>query len=185
MPIITLGGNVGAGKSHIASKLASALGYEEFNVSKFFRSMADKEGLTIDEFYSRLKNNPELERAIDRIQVQTLKEKDNMIVQGRLAWHFAKESPFQVFNVFLAVSPETMADRIAARPEYVSQSREELLRLAAAREAEERSRYQTLYGIENHLDRGHYDFVLDTTNLTPEEVVARILDGFRNRAQEA
>ena len=33
----------------------------------------------------------------------------------------------------------------------------------AEREKMERERYAMLYGIENHLDPAHYDFVLDTT----------------------
>lgn len=170
---------MGSGKSHVAGKLASVLGYKEFNVGQLFRKMAEKEGLTIDEFYSRLKNNPAVERAVDEEQKKFLRENDNVVVQGRIAWYFAKESPFAVFNVFLSVNPETMAMRTSIRPEYNDRTLGEIINLAAAREEEERERYKNLYCIENHLDPLHYHFVVDTTDMSPDEVVTSVLNKFK------
>jgi len=44
---------------------------------------------------------------VDQRQATLMREKDNLIVQGRIAWYFAKSSPFKIFNVFLAVDPAT------------------------------------------------------------------------------
>ena len=176
MAIITLGGNIGSGKTHISKKLAEYLKYEEFNVSQLFRSLAAKEGLTIDEFYPKLKHDPRLERSIDDLQAKLFREKDNLVAQGRIAWHFAAQSPFRAVNVFLAVNPEIGAERISDRPEYIGKNNAEIVRLIAARETEERMRYKNLYGIEDHLDPKHYNLLVDTTHLTPDEVTAAILE---------
>ena len=45
----------------------------------------------------------------------------------------------------------------------------------AGREKMERERYSMLYGIRDHLDPTHYDFALDTTSLTKEEVFEKVL----------
>ncbi|MDP2598617.1 MAG: cytidylate kinase family protein [Candidatus Liptonbacteria bacterium] len=133
MAVITLGGNVGAGKSHVAKKLADTLGYKELHIGDLFREMASQEGLTIDEFYSQLKNDPVLERSVDARQEEFLKKNDNVIVQGRISWYFANSSPFRVLNVFLTADPATVAARIAGRPEYKDQPQEKIIRLAARR----------------------------------------------------
>ena len=52
MAIITIGGNVGAGKTTLASKLAEALGYEDLSMGGLFREIAAERGMTIEEFYA-------------------------------------------------------------------------------------------------------------------------------------
>ena len=43
-----------------------------------------------------------------------------------------------------------------------------------AREKCEQDRYQKFYNV-NYLDSIHYDLIIDTSNLTPEEIVNRII----------
>jgi cytidylate kinase len=64
--IITIGGNLGAGKTTLAGKLAAALGYEELYVGGIFREMAAEKRLSIEEFYAQIKNDPALEREVDQ-----------------------------------------------------------------------------------------------------------------------
>src|SRR5579872_5714540 len=109
--IITIGGNLGAGKTTLATRLAKMLGYQELYIGGIMREMAAEQQMTIEEFYKRLRHNPELERSVDERQAKLMHEKDNLVVQGRVAWFFAKESPFKVFNLFLGVSPEVGARR--------------------------------------------------------------------------
>src|ERR1700721_1246231 len=109
--IITIGGNVGAGKTTLAARLAPALHYEQLYVGGIFREMAGEKNLSIEQFYSQLKDDPSIEQAVDQRQATLMREQDNLIVQGRIAWYFAKSSPFKVFNIFLAVDPATGAHR--------------------------------------------------------------------------
>jgi len=45
----------------------------------------------------------------------------------------------------------------------------------AEREKMERERYAMLYGIEDHLDPAHYDFILDTTSLSEQTVFEKVM----------
>lgn len=181
--IITIGGNLGARKTTLAPRLGKALGYEELYIGGIMRDMAAEQKMTIEEFYKRLKHNPELERSVDDRQAKLMREKDNLIIQGRVAWFFAKGSPFKVFNLFLAVSPEVGAQRTKQRPENKDVTTvEEIAAANVMRSKLELERYKTLYDIENFLDPSHYDFVLDTTNLTENEVEKKVLAEIKKRA---
>ena len=174
--IITIGGNLGAGKTTLANNLAEALGYEQLYVGGIFREMATEKGLSIKQFYAQLKNDPALEQAVDRRQAAAMHERDNLIVQGRVAWHFAKGSPFKVFNIFLSVDPAVGAKREAKKDDRTEVSADEDVTAATAeRERLERERYAMLYGIKDHLDPQHYDFMLDTTTLAEKEVAQKVL----------
>lgn len=104
-----------------------------------------------------------------------MQEHDNCIIQGRIAWHFAKQSPFRVCNICITVHPSVGADRQLQRPENKGKTAEEIMRLSLKRTNEERERYRALYGIEDYLDPAHYDFVLDATTLSIEEVSEKVL----------
>ena len=181
MAIITIGGNVGAGKTTLAGRLAQELGYESLHMGGIFREMAAKRGMTLEAFYAQLKKDPELEKGADRAQADLMKEKDDLVIQGRIAWFFAKESPFTVFNIFLAVDPEVGAHRTAERTENAGRSIPELLDANAARTKQELERYRLLYGINNFLDLGHYDYVLDTSKLTEQQVMEKIVTKLKER----
>lgn len=177
MAIITFGGDLGSGKTTIASRLAKDLCYEELYVGQIFRDMAAEAGLPLEEFYDRLRHNPELERAVDERQAKLMREKDRQVVQGRVAFHFAKQSPFPVVNVFLAVEPRVGAERMKHRPAYAGKTIPEIMEMTARRVELERERYRMLYGVADHLDRRQYDVVLDTTNFTENEAYAGVLLG--------
>lgn len=179
--IITIGGNVGAGKTTLASKLAPALDYEQLYVGGIFREMAAEKNLSIEQFYAELKADPAVEQAVDQRQAQMMRETKNLIVQGRIAWYFAKSSPFKVFNIFLKVNPAVSAERSGERKENVGRSTDEMVVATVEREKTERERYKMLYGVEDHLDPAHYDFILDTSALTEQEVFQKTLDAIQER----
>jgi cytidylate kinase len=181
--IITLGGNLGAGKTTLATRLSKSLGYEQLYIGGIMREMAAEQRMPIEEFYKRLRHNPELERSVDERQAKLMREKDNLIVQGRVTWFFAKSSPFKIFNIFLMVSPEVGAQRTKQRPENRDVATvEEIAATNIVRAKLEMERYQMLYGIENFLDTAHYDYVLDTTNLTEDEVLEKVLAEIKKRS---
>ncbi len=183
MAIITIGGNIGTGKSTLARRLANTLGYEYVYTGQIFRDLAAKRGLSIEDFYAEMKNSPKLEREIDERQAKLMREKDDLIVQGRIAWYFAKLSPFQVFNILLIVDPMVGAERAAQRPESKGKAVREVARANIFRETTERERYKMLYDIQNHLDPKHYDFMLDTTKLTEDEVFKKVISKIRERLE--
>lgn len=180
--IITIGGNLGAGKTTLARRLSQALGYEELYIGGIMRDLAAEQKMTIEEFYKRLKHNPELERSIDERQTTLMRERDNLIIQGRVAWFFAQHSPFKIFNLFLMVDPRVGAERTKQRPENAEiETIEEIEKTNAGRVKIEIERHRALYNIENFLDPAHYDVVLDTTDLTEDEVERVVLTEIKKR----
>ncbi len=174
MAIITIGGNIGAGKTVLAGRLSKALGYEELYIGGIFRELAAQQGLSIEKFYEALRDNPALEREIDARQNKLMMEKSNLIVQGRIAWYFAKMSPFPSINIFLSVDPRIGAERKIKEGRYPNNSMEEVLLLDHTREDHERVHYKDLYGIEDHLNPNQYDIVIDTSRMTQMEVFENI-----------
>jgi predicted cytidylate kinase len=179
--IITIGGNVGAGKTTLANNLANALHYEQLYVGDILREMAAEKQLSIEQFYAQLKEDPAVEQSVDQRQATMMREKDNLIVQGRVAWYFAKSSPFKVFNILLVVSPVIGATRAGEKTENIGKTTDELAITTAGREKIERERYAMLYGIKNHLDPAHYDYLLDTTSLTEQEVLDKVLAAVKDK----
>jgi predicted cytidylate kinase len=173
--IITIGGNVGAGKTTLANNLANVLHYEQLYVGNIMREMAAEKNLSIEQFYTQLKADPAVEQAVDQRQATMMREHDNLIVQGRVAWYFAKSSPFKVFNVLLTVKPAVGAARATEKEENIGKTTDEMVIATADREKTERERYSMLYGIDNHLDPTQYDFVLDTTSLSVQEVLDKVI----------
>lgn len=179
--IITIGGNVGAGKTTLASKLAVALNYQQLYVGGIFREMAAEKNLSIEQFYAQLKDDPSIEQAVDQRQADLMRKQDNLIVQGRIAWYFAKSSPFKIFNVFLNVDPATGAHRSGERKENIGRSVDEMVIATAEREKMERERYKMLYAIEDHLDPANYDLIIETSTLSEQEVFQKVLDAVQAR----
>jgi cytidylate kinase len=142
-----------------------------------FRTAAAEHHLGIEEFYASLKNDPALERSMDQQQINLMKTKSNLVVQRRISWLLAKQSPFPVVNVFLAVDPQIGAERKIKEGVYPNKTLDEVLVIHKQREHEERIRYRTLYDIENFLDPKQYDFLINTSKLNEAEVLEKILKG--------
>jgi predicted cytidylate kinase len=183
MAIITIGGNIGAGKTTLAAELSKALGYEELYIGQIFREMAAERNMTIDAFYAELANNAELERSIDARQAKLMREKSDLVIQGRVAWYFAKESQSTAFNIFLAVDPTIGAQRIIEREAFTEKTTHEVAAMILSRETMEQERYKTLYGIEDVFDASHYDFTLDTSHLSREQMFEKIMEKLKGRLE--
>ncbi|TAK05240.1 AAA family ATPase [Patescibacteria group bacterium] len=172
--IITLSGLPGSGKSTVAKMLAQKLGYRFFSMGDLRGKAALERGLTIDEF-NALPENTDI--IVDDYQKKLGETEDDLVIDGRISWHFIPKS----FKVFLDVDPDVGADRIFAgkrganrgdEPEYrdAAHVRETL----AARVASDTERYKKHYGIDFG-DRSVYDLVIDTSSQIPEETADAIL----------
>lgn len=103
---------------------------------------------------------------------------DDFIIDARLAWHFIPQS----FKVYLNVEDEIGASRIIGDSQNplrhstdVHSSLDQAIKTTRARRESESRRYVSLYNVDNH-DLSQYDLVIDTTYISPNEVVDRILE---------
>lgn len=178
---ITITGNLGAGKSTVCNLLKER-GYEIISIGTIFRDIAKEKGITIEELNELAKTDRSFDDLVDNRVISLGKEKDGVVFDSRLAWHFIPNS----FKVFLKLDVEVAARRIYGgnlrkAEKYISvKDTEEKLEERAKMELE---RYQKLYGV-NYNDEKNYDLVIDTDNYTPEEVVEIIINKMKNREDD-
>lgn len=173
--IITISGDPGSGKTTLAEKLARVTRFENLYVGGLMREAAAAAKMTLEEFYEKLSVSPERERKFDALVASQMVEKENLIVQGRVAFYIAKQVGIRVINVFLAVHPYQGAERLAKRPEHANRKLDDIRFEALGRQATEQARYRELYRIDNHRDPKHFDIVIDTTALHPDAVLEKVL----------
>ena len=98
-----------------------------------------------------------------------------VILESRL-WFLCQPN---AFKVFLNVSDEVASQRILNDKRTTDQffSPEEALQVTKKRNQDDQNRYLSLYNIDLW-DSSQYNLTIDTSNLTPEEVVEKILIEF-------
>jgi cytidylate kinase len=161
-----LSGLSGTGSTTAAKRIAADLGLEYVYGGQIFRDLAKERGISLEELVESLERDPETEREIDRRLVEAGK-KDNVLIESRPGgWIFPRDVP--ALRIWLTCDLPERLRRVQGR-EHHPRSPENLLR----REASDNRRYRALYGIEPE-DFSPFDLVLDTTNLSVDQVVDRI-----------
>ena len=174
---IAITGKLGSGKSSVTSILANQLGYEIYSTGNIQRHIASEMGITTLELNLRMKNDSSLDHVIDDAVAKISLERDRIIFDSRMAWHFAHNA----FRVFLDVDPYESAKRVFAA------DRGEVEKYASISEAEraliergevERSRFLEIYGVD-YYDVGNYDLVIDSTHISSFDVADEIVSKFK------
>ena len=175
--IISLAGLPGSGKTTVAKLLSKELGFPWYSMGDLRGKMAQERGITIDELNELGLTQDFTDREVDAYQKKLGETEDNFIAEGWMSWHFIPHA----LKIFLIVNPDIAAARIfqehrhataSDEPEYTSV--EHTKETLARRVENSRKRYQQYYGVD-FLDHANYDLVIDTTQLTPQEVVERII----------
>ncbi|HWB88400.1 MAG TPA: cytidylate kinase family protein [Acidimicrobiia bacterium] len=172
---ITISGRPGSGKSVVASRVAAALGVRHVSAGDFMREMAAERGISILELSRLAEQDEAIDAEIDGRTAYLAATGEDFVIDARLGWHFVPHS----FKVFLDVRPEVAASRIYEARRGAESENVDLEMTKAAvesRTASEASRYMEYYGLD-YADPGHYDLVIDTSDLNVDQVVDRILTG--------
>lgn len=175
--IITIAGDLASGKGTVTELLKRDLGYEIYRNGTYVRNLAKEQGLDINNFQEYLNAHPEIDRQIEESAKNYAKGHDNLIIDARLGWYAVPDS----FKVYLSVDLEVAAkralnDKNRKNTENFS-TLEEAKKFLSYRFEEENKRFFNLYNVRKD-DMNNYDFVLDTTSLTPEEVNSKIKEEY-------
>lgn len=176
--IISLTGDLAAGKSRVTDLLQTELGYTIYRNGERFRALAVEMGMSVTEFSLYAEEHPEIDRRLEESTAEYAKTNDYFIIDAKMGWYSVPES----FKVYLKVDQEEGArrafgDALRKKSENfatVEEQKQDMIK----RYQSETSRYYQLYGIRRD-DMNNYDLVIDTTTLTIEEVKNRILTAYQ------
>jgi cytidylate kinase len=170
--IICLDGTPGSGKNTIGKKLADKYHLSFYSMGDLMRSIAKRKGITLVDLNRLRDKSGEIDRDIDTYMQELGKEEDNFIITSRTSHHFIPHG----IKIFLKTDYEEAAVRIwkdlqesNERNEGSFGTKEDLKKGLIERQEGDRKRYLKYYKIDvnNVLS---YDFVLETSSLSLEEV---------------
>lgn len=167
---ITISGNPGSGKSTLAKHLAQKFNLKFYSMGNLRRKMAIKEQIDINELNKIGEKDYRTDREVDNF-LKKLTEKDNIIVDGRMAFHFIPDS----IKVFVKVDLKEGAKRIIGRKgksESYKNVDEACLALNRRMESDKK-RYMRYYHV-NVFEINHYDIVMDSTEMPLKEAKKNI-----------
>ncbi|MCI7807591.1 MAG: AAA family ATPase [Bullifex sp.] len=162
---IAISSKSGCGNTTVTTLLAEKLGYKMVNFT--FRQLAAERGVDFWTFCRMAEADDDIDRELDRRQVEMAMAEENCVLGSRLAiWMLEKAD----LKVYLQATSETRAKRVLKRE---GGSLEERMAQTEMRDRNDSARYKRIYGIDNS-DTSVADLVIDTDDRTPEEIVELI-----------
>ena len=162
---VTVSGLPGSGTTTLAEALSSRFDLEHVSSGDVFRAMADERGVSLAEFGRIAEEDPEIDREIDERQREIARDRDDLVMEGRLSGWMVEDPDLRVW---LSAPVEVRAERVADREEQtVEEARAEI----EDRENSEAKRYREIHGIDIG-DLSVYDLVIDTSRWDEEGVAA-------------
>jgi CMP/dCMP kinase len=168
---ISIAGDIGSGKTTIASIIAKSLGVVPHSTGGIQRRLATSMGIDTIALNRLAEEDHSIDNRIDGY-LRSLPS-GPLVVESRMAWRFVPDT----LRVFLYVVPQSAAVRIlaASRGDENYRDIDEALRTIQDRRRSEIMRFDKSYGV-NISDLRNYDLVIDTTQAPPEAVARKILD---------
>ncbi len=174
---ITIAGDLGSGKSTVANHLINNINYRIESAGLIFRRLAEQHGMSAKEFNQFIESNPKYDNMVDDTIKEMGEKEENIIFDSRLAWYFVPKS----FKIYMYVDVDTATERIFNDTGRVSESYSDMA--TAKKEIIERResevlRYKTFYNIDIN-NYSNYDFIIDTSHATKDEVNEAVLSNFK------
>jgi len=167
--LITISGLPGSGKSTVSKVLSDRMKLNYMNAGDIFRSLAQKKGMTLEEFGIFAEQNPNVDRAIDKKIVEIAK-KGNAILEGRLAGVMLERNGVKSTKVWIDAPLKVRAERVAKRE---GKTIEFVVGEIQERERSEWDRYFKLYNIDLN-DLSFYDIIIDSAPITADDVANQV-----------
>jgi len=172
--IITISGRAGSGKSTVAKLIAKKLGIKHYSIGDLMRQMAMEKNITLLELNKLAEKDNSIDLELDNRLKDLGKFQNNFVVDGRLTAFFI---PHAQVRVFLEADGKTRAERILneRRQHEKSENLRETMENIEQREESERKRYIQYYDAD-YSDKKHYNCIIDTSKINPEQVVEKVME---------
>ncbi|HUW66839.1 MAG TPA: AAA family ATPase [Candidatus Nanoarchaeia archaeon] len=161
--IITVSGPPGSGKSTLSKTIADHFGLILISSGDVFRAMAEERGVSLEEFGKIAETDPDIDKEIDRRQMELSKQVGDFLFEGRLSGWFIEAD----LKIMLKTDVEVRARRISQREDIsLDQAMDETM----IRQQSEAKRYKNYYNIDI-ADLTPYDLVMESSVWHPEATV--------------
>lgn len=175
---LTISGLHGTGKSTIGHHVAEILNLKYYSTGQAFRDLAKKMDMTLEEFTKYVEDHPEIDQELDD-KIISIAKQGNVIIDSQLGGFFLEK--FVDFKIFLTCPIEIRVKRMTERD---NTSYEVKLKETKLREQSELERFRKLYSIDLNNEKKLnelYDIIINTENLTIEEVVSTIINTIKEK----
>jgi CMP/dCMP kinase len=180
--VICISGMAGTGKSTLSKKLAEKYGLRYFSGGDVLKELAKQEGYDVSirgwwespqglKFLNERVNDPKFDKTVDDKLLEYAQQGNVLLDSWTMPW-LLKEG----FKIWLEASFEKRAARVAVRDGLTTA---EAFGVLKEKEAHTKAIYKALYGFVLGEDFKPFDFVLDTDNLSANdvfEVLCKVID---------
>lgn len=169
---ITIGGFPGSGTSTVAKIIAKKLNIERINAGHIWDVMASEKNTDVMGLSIIAENDDSIDQELDKRMVNYAKNKENIILEGRLIGALCSQNNIESFKVWLEAPLDIRVGRVCQRE---SKKFEEMKEKTIIREKSEIGRYLKYYNIDIQ-DKSYYDLVISSEKLTPIDLSELILN---------
>ena len=153
---ITVSGLPGSGTTSLSRYLAERHGFSLISAGEVFRQLAKEHEMGLAEFGRLAEENPSYDKMIDLRQKEIAKQKDNIIIEGRLSGWMVPEADLKIW-LFAPIG--CRIKRIVFRDHITDEETAGAVTLE--RERCEAGRYKSYYDIEIS-DLSIYQIILNS-----------------------
>lgn len=169
---IAISGKAGSGKSTVAKLLSEKLNLRHYSIGDLMRAMAAEKNITLIQLNKLAEKDKSIDLEFDDKLKELGRAKDNFVVDGRLTAFFI---PNADARVFLKTDDKVRAQRILKDKKHQEKGNlKGVMAKIKKREKSEKTRYKKYYGVA-YENKKLYNFVVDTTKLSPRQVANKIV----------
>lgn len=175
--LITLSGLPGSGTSTVARAVAAELELDHLDGGTVFRTVAAEQGVSLAAYAAMAEHDEQIDRALDDRLTDRARQGD-VLLESRLAGWLATRAGLDALRIWIRCDEVERARRVGGRDGHDAEA---ALAHNRQRETSERARYLGYYDIDL-TDLSIYDLVLDSTEATPPDLVAEIVQAAKATA---
>jgi CMP/dCMP kinase len=181
--IILVCGYTSSGKSVVANHLAKRLNYSVIHTSDILKKLLTNKKIDSktrmqkgwyeksQKSYTQRKQDFSFDKSVDNYFLDLIKKKEDLVFDSSTLPYLLKRKK-GVLRIWLKATQKVRAERMSKRN---NMPYNEIIKILRKKDKFNIAHYKELYGYEFGKDISLFDYVLDTTKITQDEVFKRTL----------